>query len=325
MLVLLLLVGLWWLVPGDVNAAQLTRATMRYDRIKQNNPSTLQVTLVPQSSGTVNQIRLVFGSTTLGNNVSQTVTVTNIPSGSIALPGTLVALGSGNSIVVSGVTALTIGTTYSFNIATGVTTPSGATSIDTVMTVNAGAPVDQTTVLSRFITNDQVVITANVPPTFTFVLSGNTDVFTTDLSGGAVSTTNGVSVVVTTNAAKGWTGWVKSANVGLNSVTTGENIGTSGTVNATPETCVAGTDCYVLDVGVTSGSGGCSTTADAEYAGNNTTSGGTLSTTFQPFTNRVCKTPGDTIWLKAHATMIATKAAGNDYTDTLTIVGAGNF
>jgi hypothetical protein len=116
--------------------------------------------------------------------------------------------------------------------------------------------IDTTTVSSRIIANDQVVITANVPSSFTYVLSGNTDAFTTDLSAGAVSTTNGITVSVTTNAAKGWVGWVKSLNTQLSSVTTGEYIGTTGTVDGSPSVCQVGTDCYVLDANkTTTGSG----------------------------------------------------------------------
>jgi hypothetical protein len=181
-------------------------------------------------------------------------------------------------------------------------------------------------IASRYITDDQVVITANVPPTFNFVLSGNTDAFTTDLSAGAVAKTAGIGLSISTNAAKGWTGWIKSANAALSSVTTGENIGTSGTINTAPEPCVVATDCYVLSVGVTSGTGGAgSATVDAEYAGNGTTTGGTFSQLYQPFGSRPSKTNGDAFWFTALATMTATKGAGSDYTDTWTIIGAGNF
>jgi hypothetical protein len=240
-------------------------------------------------------------------------------------------VGSGTSIVVSGLTDLTVGTTYAFNIAIsgtgiGVTTPAAGTQTDVVSTlVSGGAVLDSSSVASRFISDDQVVITANVPPTFTFVLSGNTDAFTTDLTSGTVSKTLGIGLSVTTNAAKGWTGWIKSANAALSSVTTGQSIGTSGAVNATPETCVVATDCYLLSVGVTSGTGAGSLAADAEYAGNGTTTGGTFSTLYQPFAGRTGKTSGDVIWFKALATMTATKEAGSDYTDTWTIIGAGNF
>lgn len=315
---------IWIFSVTGVQAAQFTKASLRYDRMKASTLSSLQVVIVPATVGTESKIRIVFGAATVGSG--QSVTVTSLPSGATALPGTLTAVGAGTSITVSGLTDLTVGTTYAFNLSVGVSTPAAGGNLDRIESLDSGnAIIDSATVLSRTITNDQVVITANVPPTFTFSLSGNTDAFTTDLSSGAVSSTTGISVSVGTNAAKGWTGWVKSLNAGLNSVTTGENIATSGTVNGTPDTCSAGSDCYVLDVGVTSGTGTGSLSADAEYAGNGTTSGGTLSTSYQPFASRTGKTNGDTVWLKSHATMVATKAAGADYTDTWTIIGAGNF
>lgn len=326
---LVLVMVFWGMGAVEARAGQFVRATLRYDRMMTGKPSSLQVVIVPSSVGTENRVKLIFASATVGTG--QSATTTTIPTGTVALPGTLASSGAGTSIVVTGVTDLTVGTTYAFNLVIagtgiGISTPAAGTYLDTIQTLDSGnSVVDSTTVKSAIITNDQVVITANVPPTFTFTLSGNTDVFTTDLSSGAVSTTNGISVAVGTNAAKGWTGWVKSMNIGLSSAVTGESIGTSGTINATPETCNVGTDCYVLSVGVTAGTGAGSLTADPEYAGNGTTTGGTFSLNYQPFASRTGKTNGDTVWLKALATMIATKAAGNDYTDTWTVIGAGNF
>lgn len=322
--VLLLVMVLFRLVSVEANAGQFTRATLRYDRMMTGKLSPLQVVIVPATTGTENRVVLVFASATLG--AGQSSTTTPIPTGSTGLLGIgTTAIGSGTSISVA-CSDLTVGTTYAFNLTIGVSTPGAGSYLDVIKTLDSGGSVvDTTTVASRIITNDQVVITANVPPTFTFTLSGNTDAFTTDLSSASVSTTTGISVAVGTNAAKGWTGWIKSLNAALSSVTTGESIGTTGSVNGTPDTCQNATDCYVLDVGVTSGTGSGSLSADPEYAGNGTTSGGTFSTSFQPFATRTGKTSGDTVWLKAHATMIATKAAGNDYTDTWTVVGAGNF
>lgn len=326
---LMLVVVFWGATATEAKAGQFVKATLRYDRMMTGKPSSLQVVIVPLSVGTENRVKLIFASATIGAGQSATTAV--IPTGTVGLPGTLTAAGSGTSIVVSGVTDLTVGTTYAFNLAisgsgVGISTPAAGTYLDTIQTLDSGnSIVDTTTVKSAIITNDQVVITANVPPTFTFSLSGNTDAFTSDLSSGAVAVTSGISVAVGTNAAKGWTGWIKSMNIGLSSAVTGESIGTSGTINASPETCNVGTDCYVLSVGVTAGTGGGSLTADPEYAGNGTTTGGTFSTSYQPFASRTGKTNGDTVWLKALATMIATKAAGNDYTDTWTVIGAGNF
>ena len=309
--------------PIEAKAAPFTRATLRYDRMMQNTSSTLQLIIVPVTVATESKIIVNFGTATL--SAGQSATTANIPSYAVGVPGTLTAVGAGTSIAISGLNDLVVGTTYAVNLSVGVTTGAAGAATDTITTLTAGtAPIDSTTVTSRYITNDQVVISANVPPTFTFVLSGNTDAFTTNLSSGAVSTTTGIGVSVTTNAAKGWTGWVKSTNTALSSVQTGESIGTSG-VQGSVAPCVNGTDCYVLDVGVTAGTGAGALTADAGYAGNGTTTGGLLSTIYQPFATRTGKTNGDLVWLKAHATMIATKAAGSDYTDTWTIVGAGNF
>jgi len=322
------LVVLMGMSVNPVLAASFTKAVLRYDRIMTGKLSGLQVVIVPLTVGTETKVKLVFASATVGTG--QSATTTSLPTNAIALPGIGAAVGAGTSITVV-CTDLTVGTTYAFNLLTvgtgmGVTTPAAGAYLDTISTLDAGdSTVDTTTVTSRIISNDQVVITANVPPTFTFTLSGNTDAFTTDLASDSVSSTNGISVAVTTNAAKGWTGWIKSLNQALTSVVAGESIGTSGTINGAAEPCAVGTDCYVLDVGVTSGTGGGTLTADAEYGGDGSTTGGTFTSVFQPFAARTGKTNGDTVWLRAHATMVATKAAANDYTDTWTVVGAGNF
>jgi hypothetical protein len=320
-----------FLVAGAVKAkaAPFTRATLRYDRMMASTPSSLQVVIVPATAGTATKVRLIFASATVGTG--QSATTTSLPTGVTALAGAGAAVGSGTSITVV-CTTLTVGTTYGFNLVIagtglGVTTPTAGSYLDTIQTLTAGnSIIDSTVVASRIITNDQVVITGNVPSTFTFVLSGNTDTFTTDLGSSAVVMTGGISVAVTTNAAKGWTGWVKSANIALSSATTGETIPTYGTVgDAAVSTCTGGADCYVLTVGVTSGTGTGALTADPDYAGNGTTSGGTFSIYYQPFAARTGKTNGDTVWLKGLASILATKAAGSDYTDTWTVIGAGNF
>lgn len=324
-LVVLVAVSLKIVVP-IVMAGNFSRATLRFDRMKTSTPTSMLVTFVPAGAGTVAAVKLIFGT---GVTVAAvpTVNTTGLPAGITALPGTFTVAGSGTSITVSGVTALTIGTTYGFNIATGVSTPAAAGQlVNTIRTLAAGtsATIDETKVANYFMTDDQIVITASVPPIFTFILSGNTDTFTTDLSSSSVVSTNGQTVTVTTNAAKGWTGWVKSANQALTSVTSGQSIGTTGSVG-TPSTCQVNTDCYVLNSAVTTtGSGTGTLTSDPGYTGG-ATQGGTLSSSFQTFAARTGTTDGDVITLRSRATIVATKAAAGDYTDTLTLVGAGNF
>lgn len=306
-------------------AAQFAKTMVRYDRMMQSRLSSLQVVVVPMTTQTESKIVINFGSATVG--AGQSATTGGLGAGISGLPGTLTAVGSGTSIAISGLTDLAVGTTYGFNLTVGVSTPGTASALDTVTTYTAGgAVIDTATVQSYYITNDQILITANVPPTFTFTLSGNTDAFTTDLSSTAISATSGRTVTVSTNAAKGWIGWVKSANQALSSATTLESIGTTGTVDTTPSVCLMGTDCYLLDADkTTTGSGTGSLTIEPEYNGVGTTDGGTLSGSFQPFVTRTGKTTGDVITLIAKASMLATKGAANDYTDTLTVIGAGNF
>lgn len=323
------LVGFLWLSSGvEAQATRLTQARLRYDRMKAGQQTGMQLLVVPASTATEAKIKIVFGTGVSVPSSGVTSNTSPLDSGLTAMPGALTVTSAGTSMIIA-VSDLTVGTTYALNISgAGVTTPGAAGVItETISTLTSGdAVIDSTSIASRFIADDQIVITANVPPTFTFVLSGNTDAFTADLSSGSVVSTNGRTVTVTTNAAKGWTGWVKSANAGLSSVTTGESIGTSGVVNGSPTTCGAGGDCYVLDADLTtSGAGGGSLAIAGEYNGGDTNSGGTLSTAFQQFATRTGKTDGDVITLIARATMIATKAAGSDYTDTLTVIGAGNF
>lgn len=322
----LLFLSIFTVAPAFA-AGSFSQTFLRYDRMKIGTLSSMQLLIVPKSTGTEAEIKIVFGA---GITVSATAvgSTTNLPTGSVGVPGTLTITGAGSSMVIAGVTDLTVGTTYVVNIGSGVSTPAAAgQTLDTVYTQTAAhAAIDNTTVASRFISDDQLVITGNVPPSFTFVLSGNTDAFTGDINSSSVVSTTGKTVTVTTNANKGWIGWVKSTNAGLLSVTTGESIGTSGVVDTSPTTCVAATDCYVLDADkTTTGTGGGSLTIAGEYNGTDTNSGGTLSTNLTPFVTRTGKTDGDVITLIARATMISTKAAADDYTDTLTIIGAGNF
>lgn len=322
-LVILVAVSFKVIVP-IVMAGNFSRATLRFDRMKTSTVSSMYVTFVPAGAGTVAKVKLYLTGATIA--ASPSINTTGLPSGVTALPGAFTVVGSGTAVTISGVTALTIGTTYGFNIATGITNGAAAGQlINTIRTTtSADATIDETRVASYFVTDDQIVITAQVPPIFTFVLSGNTDTFTTDLSSSSVVSTNGQTVTVTTNAAKGWTGWVRSANQALTSITTGQSIGTTGLVG-TPSTCQAATDCYVLNSLVTTtGAGTGALTSDAGYTGG-ATQGGTLSSSFQTFAARTGTTDGDVITLKSRATIVATKAAAGDYTDTLTVVGAGNF
>jgi len=304
-----------------------TQAYMRADRMKASTATNILVVFTPATVGTEAKVKVTFASGyTVG--ASPTVNTSNLPSGVTALPGTLSAAGSGQVVTVSGVTDLTVGTSYGFNIATGITNPAAGSYVNTITTTtSADATIDTSNVATYVISDDQIVLTATVPPTFTFTLSGNSDTFTSNLSPSSVVSTNGKTVTVGTNAAKGWIAWVKSANAGLSSATTGATISTTGTVDGTPSTLSPGSNGYVLDVDLTTDSavGTGTVTIDPEYNGLTTSAGGTLSTSLQKIASSNGTTDGDVITLIARATISAVTAAATDYTDTLTVVGAGNF
>lgn len=308
-------------------AANFTQSYMRANRMKASMATNVLVVFKPASAGTEAKVKVTFAA---GYTVdaSPTVNTSNLPAGVTALPGTLTAAGSGQEVTISGVTDLTAGTSYGVNIATGITNTSAGEYENIITTTTSGdVAIDTSNVAVRIISDDQIVLIATVPPTFNFTVSGNSDTFVSDLSSSSVVSTTGKTVTIATNADKGWIAWVKSANVALSSATTGETIDTIGTVNAAPSTLSSGSNGYVLDTNLTtdSGTGTGTVTIDPEYNGTDTSSGGTLSTSFQPIASADGTTNGDVITLVARATISAVKGAADDYTDTLTVVGAGNF
>jgi hypothetical protein len=225
---------------------------------------------------------------------------------------------------------LSAGTTYCFhwtNSAALKTGAAGNNQFGSIRTrTTAGAVIDRANYALSVISDDRIVITATIPPLFTFILSGNTDSFTTNLSSTAVVSTTGQTAEVRTNASNGWTTWVKSANTGLNSASTGEAIATAGSIDAAPSD-LDPTLGYVLDVDATTqGAAGDGTMSiAAEYDGTTIEEGGTLSTVFQPIAAGDGTTDGDIMTLIERAFISSVQAAATDYTDTLTVVAAGLF
>ncbi len=310
----------------SAQAANFTQAYLRYDRMKASTASNVLVVITPVTVGVEAKIKVTFATGT--TVAAATVGVANLPAGVTAVPGTLTVANAGQIITITGVTDMTVGTSYGVNILTGITNGTAGAREDTITATTTGdATIDTSNVATRAITDDQIVLLATVPPTFNFTLSGNSDTFTTDLDPATVVSTTGKTVTIATNADKGWITWVKSANAALSSTTTGETIATTGTVNATPDTLSGGTNGYVLDVDKTTDSavGTGTVTIDAEYNGASTSAGGTLSTSLQPIASANGTTDGDILTLLARAAISAVKGAADDYTDTLTVVGAGNF
>lgn len=321
-------------------AAALTEALMRLDTMRASQTDVqILVVIKPASTATEASIRINFAT---GYGVDSTAG--NITTSTASLPSTV----QGETLIswpsigstASGVSGqqvdfnsgeLTAGTLYGFYITAGIDTP-GSTGqyINTLTTRTSGpADIDISKVATRIITSDQVVITATVPPTFSFALGANSTTFATDLDTTSVNTATGVTVTIGTNAAKGWVTWLKSANAGLDSVTASQSIDTAGSIDAACTTVdVTGGhgDFYQLDVDITTdeGSGTGTVSIPAEYNCGATT-GGTFSSSFEEIATANGTTNGDVITLLARVSPSAIRAAATDYTDTWTVVGAANF
>jgi hypothetical protein len=326
------------LVPtlGPVSAAAFTETSMRLDRMTAGYADNdILVVVKPATTNTEGNVRVNFDSFGVDS------TPANVTTSTSGLPSTyqgetLTAWPSigGTASAVAGTTVtftsgdLTVGTLYGFYITAGVDNP-GSTGmyINRISTLTGGgATIDTARVAVRIIADDQIVITAAVPPYFDFQLDGNTDSFTTDLDPSNIISTGGRDVTIKTNAQDGWIAWLKSANTSLDSASTGETIETIGTVNGSPSSLTTGQDGYVLDVDLDtdSGTGDGTVSIAPEYDGASD-EGGTLSSDYEEIATSDGTTDGDVITLTAKATVSPIKAAAEDYTDTWTVIGAANF
>lgn len=332
---LLLIVVLPVFFSERAAAANLTQAMVRVDRLKASTTTGGTVCAKSTTASVETTVKVSFptGFTVNSTASNWTVTTTNLPSGSTAWIG----IGTATLVASQDVTFpsgdMVVGTLYCFNFSgtSTLTTSTAGNDKTGVITTQLAGPttIDSGSWATSIISNDQIVVTAIVPATFTFSLSGNTDTFASNLSTTA-QLSNGVTATIATNAAAGWVAWVKSANAALNSASTGATIATTGSIDDTVTTLSGGTNGYLLDVTFTDSGTGTGTVSQAagygqEYDGNSSNSGGTLSTTFQPVAASSGTTDGDTVILKELARISAVQAAATDYTDTLTVVAAGRF
>lgn len=330
-------------IVSQVQAATLTTSYIRLNRLTAAQTTSFRLQFKTVGAGATS-VAIDFngadgttwtGSSGVVNATQTTATATcATETGDTALPGTLSASGSGSTVTITGVTALSATTTYCVDL-TSSSAVTNATAGEYHPTITVGS--DSTTVAVRTISNDQIVITATVPPTFNFVLSGNTDSFTTSLSSSSVVSTTGRTVTITTNANSGWIAWVKNLNGSSGAATKGAlKSATAGnytipTTNANAlgsasHTLSAGTEDYGLGVTITTdASGGGTVTVDAAYDGSSTKAGVLDPNNFRPIASSNGTANGDIIDLKERATITGGTPAANDYTDTLTVIGAGNF
>lgn len=329
-LFLIVLVGQVYL--SRVQAASLSRTLVRFDRMKVSTPTTGTVCANPATVGTEVDVQVTFPtgytvSTTVGN---WTVNTTNLewPTGGTAWPGIGTATAAAGQVVTFPSTDLTVATLYCFNWTNtaAVSVKAGATASNAgTVTTRATGPttIDTGDFSTASIADDQIVVTATVPQTFSFALSGNTDAFAT-LSSGSV-TVGGTprTATVNTNAKNGWLVWARDSNTGLNSASAAATI--ASTTPGSNSTLSSGTEGYNTGITQTQVSGSGVLTVAVPFVGGVLGKGGGLDTTLRTLVTSTGTANTAVVTLTNNAAISAITAAATDYTDTITVVGAGLF
>jgi hypothetical protein len=299
-------------------SAAMTKASVIEYNMNASGTSAFAIVFTAGANDGAGTLTTNFGSWGGTVNATQTVTTTGciaLTGAQNVLPGAITASGSGQIVTIASVGALTVGQSYCaiLNSPTAVTNPA-ATGVYPV-TLADGA--DTATVAIDVITNDQVVVSAVVPPSFTMSLSGNTDSFG-NLSSAGITSTAGVTTTISTNGNYGWFLMAMDSSAGLRSTTQAKTIPTVPTGSNTSMTTRIGTEAFAL--GVTTAN------ATANYANAGGTTGGGLSTSaYNQIATGNAAVSGATVNVKALATIAGTTPAANDYSDTVSLVGAGSF
>lgn len=326
-------------ITNHVQAANLQTALLRFNRMQTNTANTTILVALKPSGSTDDKVRVVLDPnsytidssapailTSTVNVLTESLVNTGICAQTIPLTAGAAAAVSNSTIDFSmSSTALSANTIYCFYITKGVGTANttATSSLQNRVELYNGVTLNETSrVGTATISSDQVTITAVVPSIFTFTLGATSDSFVAELSNTRITSTAGVTVTVATNASAGWEAWLKSANGALLSAATSGTIPTTGTINDVPATLSNGTSAYV--VAVTTGTGLATQKADAEYDSN--AGGGTVnSAALERIAYDTAATGSDSFIIYGRATVSGTQAAAADYTDTWTVVGAGQF
>lgn len=316
------------------DAASLSEVMVRIDRMKVNTYTSGVVCAKPTSAATEASVRVTFPtgfavSTTTTDWAVSTATTTGWPAGAQAWIGIAQPSTSPSGQVVTFVSGnLTEDTLYCFNWTNNTTalrTPLAASATLTgTVTTRSGVPadIDTATFTTNAIDDDQIQVSATVPQTFTFELSDITDDLGTLDIGSVSSSPTPRTVTINTNSKTGWQIWARDANGGLSSATATKTISSS----SRPSTLASGAEGYNLGVTMDQGTGGGTATVDAGFdTGVTQYKGGGLDTTLRTLVSSNGTAQDAVATLTNNASISALTPAAADYTDTITVVGAGLF
>lgn len=170
-LILLFICVITFLAPylsPPVNAGDLG-TLVRLSRTALSTATGGTICATPQSTGTETSLQIVFptGFTLNQNASSWTVTTTNLPQGSVAMPGVTKATAVSGQIVTFPINDLSQNTQYCFNFSGNntLTTPSSTGTYNGIVrTMNAANNVvDYRAYAISVLSNDSINVTATVP------------------------------------------------------------------------------------------------------------------------------------------------------------------
>jgi len=351
-----------FVMAGHSSAGSLGNTIVRETRMKSAQTAELRVIFKATGAATGFVVNMNGGDSgtaqwtnaTPGGivfNGADTVTsVAGCDVGAVTSTGSPTAAGlTAGTITVSSITGISGGSIYCYDITNGshnvVTNPTGGHEGQYHPTVaETGAVTDSTTVSLNVVSNDQVTVSAVVPPSFTFAIGGcasNNDTFAANLTTAFVYASPGCTVTVNTNSTNGWFAWASDSSTGLHSTAASATIASTNPNNASAQTLNNGAEGYVFAItGITQGSGSGGTTSSLLGFGNGSggsatactsgsstscTGGAGLNTTTTAFASSTGTANGAILNIQERTTISGVTKAAADYQDIITLTGAGYF
>ncbi|HSX15677.1 MAG TPA: hypothetical protein VLF40_02715 [Candidatus Saccharimonadales bacterium] len=320
-------------------SATMAETFVRFDRMLTSTATTGTVCAKPTSTATEAKVVVAFPTGfTLGAYTTFTVNTTSTnmawPTGGTAWLGITAPTGAGDITgqnVTFASSDLSAGTFYCFNwtSSAAVQQPGSAnpSELGSVTTEDSGnTAIDVGTYATATVSIDQIVVSATVPVAFSFAISANTDALG-NLSTGSVSVSpTPRTATVNTNAKNGWMVWAQDTQAGLHSGTASYTIPSNCSSGAgTNSTLSAASEGYNTGVTQTQAGGSGTITVAVPFVGGSTGKGGGLCTNFQTLASSNGSADTAVLTLTNNASIKASTPAATDYTDTITVVGAGLF
>lgn len=334
-LVVALLLVVNALAPAMADAGSLSNTYIRMNRMTAATGTTFRLVFTTSSAAaTEDNVVLTFGAGWTGSvSATQSVSVATCPAetGATALPGILAASGdaTAKTVSVTGVTNLAASTAYcvDFTAASAVTLPAAGEYYVTIETKTTTTVDDSARVAVRVVSNDSITVTASVPPIFDFALDANTTAFTAELTPGTKRQTTARTITVNTNAKTGWIAWLRNSDGnGLYSTGVNANIAPTTPGTAVDVDAAASTEQYVWGVSSLTQGGGVGTPSIVTaYDASGTNEGSGVDNSYRQVASSNGTSQNAVVTLISSATISPITPAASDYSDTIQVIGAGNF